>query len=102
MGLNAPLAARLPVFIATRAPMRGLPFRIPMSHVVRRRPDARLILLLGALAACGPIATDMYLPSLPSIADSFSASAPIAMLASAPSASCIAPNTAADAPALCG
>ncbi len=46
-----------------------------MSHVVRRRPDARLILLLGALAACGPIATDMYLPSLPSIADGFSVSA---------------------------
>ncbi|MCA3801780.1 Bcr/CflA family multidrug efflux MFS transporter, partial [Burkholderia sp.] len=45
-----------------------------MSHVVRRRPDARLILLLGALAACGPIATDMYLPSLPSIADGFSVS----------------------------
>ncbi|WDD93285.1 Bcr/CflA family multidrug efflux MFS transporter [Burkholderia sp. FERM BP-3421] len=42
-----------------------------MSHVVRRRPDGRLILLLGALAACGPIATDMYLPSLPSIADGF-------------------------------
>ncbi|MBR8240809.1 Bcr/CflA family multidrug efflux MFS transporter [Burkholderia multivorans] len=45
-----------------------------MSHVVRRRPDARLILLLGALAACGPIATDMYLPSLPSIAQGFSVS----------------------------
>ncbi|WP_323118427.1 Bcr/CflA family multidrug efflux MFS transporter [Burkholderia alba] len=46
-----------------------------MSHVVRRRPDGRLILLLGALAACGPIATDMYLPSLPSIADGFGVSA---------------------------
>lgn len=42
-----------------------------MSHVVRRRPDARLILLLGALAACGPLATDMYLPSLPAIAQTF-------------------------------
>jgi DHA1 family bicyclomycin/chloramphenicol resistance-like MFS transporter len=42
-----------------------------MSPVVRRRPDVRLILLLGALAACGPIATDMYLPSLPSIAQAF-------------------------------
>jgi DHA1 family bicyclomycin/chloramphenicol resistance-like MFS transporter len=31
----------------------------------------RLILLLGALAACGPIAVDMYLPSLPSIARIF-------------------------------
>ncbi|MGF6599333.1 DHA1 family bicyclomycin/chloramphenicol resistance-like MFS transporter [Paraburkholderia sp. GAS448] len=46
-----------------------------MSHVVRRRPDGRLILLLGALAACGPISIDMYLPSLPSIAQAFSVAA---------------------------
>lgn len=46
-----------------------------MSHAIRRRPDVRLILLLGALAACGPIATDMYLPSLPAIANGFSVSA---------------------------
>jgi DHA1 family bicyclomycin/chloramphenicol resistance-like MFS transporter len=44
---------------------------IPMSHVTKRRPDGRLILLLGALAACGPISIDMYLPSLPSIAQAF-------------------------------
>ncbi|SDC24464.1 Bcr/CflA family multidrug efflux MFS transporter [Paraburkholderia lycopersici] len=46
-----------------------------MSHSPRRRPDGRLILLLGALAACGPLATDMYLPSLPAIAQSFGVSA---------------------------
>lgn len=46
-------------------------FWIPMSHVTHRRPDGRLILLLGALAACGPISIDMYLPSLPSIAQAF-------------------------------
>ncbi|TDN68729.1 Bcr/CflA family multidrug efflux MFS transporter [Paraburkholderia sp. BL10I2N1] len=46
-----------------------------MSHVARRRPDGRLILLLGALAACGPISIDMYLPSLPSIAQAFSVAA---------------------------
>ncbi|KWZ45364.1 MFS transporter [Burkholderia savannae] len=46
-----------------------------MPHVARRRPDGRLILLLGALAACGPIATDMYLPSLPAIAAGFGVSA---------------------------
>ncbi len=46
-----------------------------MSNAIRRRPDARLILLLGALAACGPIATDMYLPSLPSMAESLGTSA---------------------------
>lgn len=42
-----------------------------MSHLTRRRPDRRLILLLGALAAWGPLGTDIYLPSLPSIAASF-------------------------------
>ena len=46
-------------------------FWIPMSHATRRRPDGRLILLLGALAACGPISIDMYLPSMPSIAQAF-------------------------------
>ncbi|WJF90921.1 Bcr/CflA family multidrug efflux MFS transporter [Paraburkholderia bonniea] len=45
-----------------------------MSHVVRRRPDGRLILLLGALAACGPISIDMYLPSLPSLTLAFGVS----------------------------
>ncbi|MDE1183466.1 Bcr/CflA family multidrug efflux MFS transporter [Paraburkholderia sp.] len=42
-----------------------------MSQATSRRPDGRLILLLGALAACGPISIDMYLPSLPSIMQAF-------------------------------
>lgn len=46
-----------------------------MRQTSRRRPDVRLILLLGALAACGPLATDMYLPSLPSIAQTFGVTA---------------------------
>ena len=45
-----------------------------MSDVIKRRPDGRLILLLGALAACGPISIDMYLPSLPTIAQAFAIS----------------------------
>ncbi len=49
-----------------------------MSHPIRRRPDGRLILLLGALAACGPLATDMYLPSLPAIAAGFGVSSAVA------------------------
>jgi MFS transporter, DHA1 family, multidrug resistance protein len=53
----------------------GPPLVDSMSHSPRRRPDGRLILLLGALAACGPLATDMYLPSLPAIAQSFGVSA---------------------------
>ncbi|MGF6757326.1 Bcr/CflA family multidrug efflux MFS transporter [Paraburkholderia sp. GAS42] len=46
-----------------------------MSHAARSGHDRRLILLLGALAACGPISIDMYLPSLPSIAHAFAVSA---------------------------
>jgi DHA1 family bicyclomycin/chloramphenicol resistance-like MFS transporter len=46
-----------------------------MSHAIKGRPDARLILLLGALAACGPISIDMYLPSLPSLTQAFAVSA---------------------------
>ena len=42
-----------------------------MTETDKRKPDLRLIVLLGALAACGPIAVDMYLPSLPSIARAF-------------------------------
>jgi MFS transporter, DHA1 family, multidrug resistance protein len=42
-----------------------------MTETDQRQPDLRLIVLLGALAACGPIAVDMYLPSLPSIARAF-------------------------------
>lgn len=43
------------------------------SHPSTEHPsrNLRLIILLGALAACGPIAVDMYLPSLPSIARVF-------------------------------
>jgi MFS transporter, DHA1 family, multidrug resistance protein len=46
-----------------------------MPHTVKREPDRRLILLLGALAACGPLSIDMYLPSLPSLANAFSTTA---------------------------
>ena len=35
------------------------------------RTDLRFIILLGALAACGPISIDMYLPSLPSLTHAF-------------------------------
>jgi MFS transporter, DHA1 family, multidrug resistance protein len=45
-----------------------------MSAETRPRPDGRLLLLLGALAACGPMSVDMYLPSLPSIAAAFNVS----------------------------
>ncbi len=57
-----------------RRTARGPLPRLSMPHSTRRRPDLRLILLLGALAACGPLATDMYLPSLPGIAQAFGVS----------------------------
>ncbi|HTI16366.1 MAG TPA: Bcr/CflA family multidrug efflux MFS transporter [Trinickia sp.] len=42
-----------------------------MTQIEKQAPDIRLIALLGALAACGPLAVDMYLPSLPAIARIF-------------------------------
>ncbi|KAG0185157.1 hypothetical protein DFQ28_009866 [Apophysomyces sp. BC1034] len=44
---------------------------MPDSPTATHRSDWRLILLLGTLAACGPISIDMYLPSLPTLADAF-------------------------------
>jgi DHA1 family bicyclomycin/chloramphenicol resistance-like MFS transporter len=46
-----------------------------MPDTLKREPDRRLILLLGALAACGPLSIDMYLPSLPALANAFSTTA---------------------------
>jgi MFS transporter, DHA1 family, multidrug resistance protein len=53
---------------------------MPDSSTTAHRPDRRLILLLGALAACGPISIDMYLPSLPSLANAFAISAASAQI----------------------
>ena len=41
------------------------------SDVVRQPSTARLALILGALAAFGPLSIDMYLPGLPAIAQEF-------------------------------
>jgi DHA1 family bicyclomycin/chloramphenicol resistance-like MFS transporter len=44
-------------------------------------PDrARMILVLGALVALGPLTIDMYLPALPKIADDLSVSSSVAQL----------------------
>ncbi len=51
-----------------------------MSDTIARRPDRRLILLLGALAACGPLSIDMYLPSLPALALAFGTTAAAAQI----------------------
>jgi DHA1 family bicyclomycin/chloramphenicol resistance-like MFS transporter len=51
-----------------------------MPEIIKRRADRRLILLLGALAACGPLSIDMYLPSLPALADSFGTTAAAAQI----------------------
>src|SRR6185369_4020565 len=40
----------------------------------------RLILILGALVALGPLTIDMYLPALPKIADDLSVSSSVAQL----------------------
>lgn len=41
---------------------------------------ARMIVVLGALVALGPLTIDMYLPALPSIADELSVSSSVAQL----------------------
>jgi DHA1 family bicyclomycin/chloramphenicol resistance-like MFS transporter len=51
-----------------------------MPEIIKRRSDRRLILLLGALAACGPLSIDMYLPSLPSLAAAFGTTAAAAQI----------------------
>ena len=51
-----------------------------MPEIIKRRSDRRLILLLGALAACGPLSIDMYLPSLPALAASFGTTAAAAQI----------------------
>jgi DHA1 family bicyclomycin/chloramphenicol resistance-like MFS transporter len=51
-----------------------------MPEIIKRRSDRRLILLLGALAACGPLSIDMYLPSLPALAVSFGTTAAAAQI----------------------
>jgi DHA1 family bicyclomycin/chloramphenicol resistance-like MFS transporter len=45
-----------------------------MSEVVQRR-SARLVVILGALSAFGPLSNDMYLPAFPSISASLHADA---------------------------
>jgi DHA1 family bicyclomycin/chloramphenicol resistance-like MFS transporter len=64
----------MPFFTRATGPKRpaGLTSR---SGMPTGRADWRLILLLGALAACGPISIDMYLPSLPSITQAFNVTA---------------------------
>jgi DHA1 family bicyclomycin/chloramphenicol resistance-like MFS transporter len=42
--------------------------------MTEHRPQLRLTLILGALAALGPLSIDMYLPSFPSVARSLGTS----------------------------
>ncbi len=39
------------------------------------RPGARLVVILGAMAALGPLSFDMYLPAFPQLRETFGASA---------------------------
>jgi DHA1 family bicyclomycin/chloramphenicol resistance-like MFS transporter len=60
--------AELPVVVpeappAPYAPDRDAPSAVPIG----RRHRARLVLVLGALVALGPLTIDMYLPALPAI-----------------------------------
>ena len=50
------------------------PASSPPVATLTAGPAGRLLLILGALAAFGPMSIDMYLPALPTIADEFAAS----------------------------
>ena len=52
----------------------------PMARSPRLLPHGRLVVLLGALSAFGPLSMDMYLPGLPSMARDLSAPAWAAQL----------------------
>jgi len=55
----------------------------PQSETVDHRPAAsrvRMIVVLGALVALGPLTIDMYLPALPGIADDLSVSSSVVQL----------------------
>src|SRR3954464_6923563 len=60
------------------APMAGdaAPAPAPPSRAVR----ARLILILGALSAFGPLSLDLYLPALPALAGDLRSSTSVAQL----------------------
>ena len=64
------------MFSSTRASAR--PTSTGAHGAPSGQSDWRLILLLGALAACGPISIDMYLPSLPAITLAFHVTAGVA------------------------
>ncbi len=58
------------------APSESPSLELPgASNAVRKPRRVQMILLLGALSAFGPLSTDMYLPSLPSLSRDFSAGA---------------------------
>ena len=51
-----------------------------MTAINKENSRVFLLVLLGMLSAFGPFVTDMYLPSLPSMADYFSANLPMVQM----------------------
>ena len=51
-----------------------------MTAINKENSKVFLLTLLGMLSAFGPFVTDMYLPSLPAMADYFSASLPMVQM----------------------
>ena len=51
-----------------------------MNAINKENSKVFLLILLGMLSAFGPFVTDMYLPSLPAMADYFSASLPMVQM----------------------
>ncbi|MDT7731602.1 MAG: transporter, family, multidrug resistance protein, partial [Mycobacterium sp.] len=65
------MATSIDVDVTSASPRDGQPK--PPSR-------ARMIVVLGALVALGPLTIDMYLPALPKIADDLSVSSSVAQL----------------------
>jgi DHA1 family bicyclomycin/chloramphenicol resistance-like MFS transporter len=72
----------LQVIIEDRMTSSNLPdVAHAQRHIAARKPGRiQLIIILGALSAFGPLSTDMYLPSLPSLGHDFSTGAAQAQL----------------------
>jgi hypothetical protein len=64
-------AHQMNFFVRAAADQERLPMLVRSVKAQLRRDPLRLIPLLGALAAFGPLSIDMYLPSFPTLANEF-------------------------------
>ncbi|HVL58264.1 MAG TPA: multidrug effflux MFS transporter [Burkholderiaceae bacterium] len=66
--MNRPSSEERPQAAAAQPATAAGDARAPLDAAARRRRDRAIVLLLGACVAIGPLAMDIYLPSLPAMA----------------------------------